>query len=84
MVCGQPLTRKEASVPVRALFIAIATAFVLALGTGFAQAQTEDEIIRLHDKCRAGDRDACGGFDAAIHAREHEDEWRHSHPEWYR
>jgi hypothetical protein len=49
-----------------------------------AYAFTEAEMIRLHEMCRAGDRDACARRDVAIHDRDHEAEWRIHHPEWYR
>ena len=49
-----------------------------------AHAYTEAEIIRLNAARHAGDRDACAHRDEAIHDRDHEAEWRRTHPEWYR
>ena len=49
-----------------------------------AHAFTEGEVIRLNEACHAGDRIACARRDEAIHDREHEAEWRHAHPDWYR
>jgi hypothetical protein len=66
------------------LFLAGAALVALAVSANSAYAFSETEIIRFHDACRAGDRDACAHRDAAIHDRDHEAEWRHSHPEWYR
>jgi DNA-binding GntR family transcriptional regulator len=68
----------------RTLILGAAAALSLALGASAAHAQGEGEIIRMHDACRAGDHEACARFDQAIHDRQHEDEWRHNHPEWYR
>ena len=45
---------------------------------------SENEIVRFHEMCRGGDHDSCVRRDAAIHDHDHEAEWRHSHPEWYR
>jgi hypothetical protein len=66
------------------LILAAATLLTVALSAGSAYAFSETEIIRFHDACRGGDRDACMRREQAIHDHEHEAEWRHSHPEWYR
>ena len=68
----------------RILLLGAAAVLSTALYGGSAYALSEHEIIRLHEACRAGDRDACHHRDAVIHDREHEGEWRHAHPEWYR
>jgi hypothetical protein len=68
----------------RTLMLGAAALLGLALSTGSAFAFSETEIIRFHDACRMGDHDACARRDAAIHNHDHEVEWRHSHPEWYR
>lgn len=65
-------------------FILAAAALFFALSyAGTAWALTESEIIRLHELCSHGDRDACAHRDAAIHDHDHEAEWRLHHPEWY-
>jgi hypothetical protein len=51
---------------------------------GSAYALSENDIIRFHEACLHGDRDACTHRDAAIHDHDHEAEWRQHHPEWYR
>lgn len=66
-------------------FILAAVALLFALTyAGTAWALTEGEIVRLHELCVHGDRDACTHRDAAIHDHDHEAEWRLHHPEWYR
>jgi hypothetical protein len=67
------------------ILILAAAALVLAVGySNTAWALSEDEIIRLHELCIHGDRDACARRDAAIHDHDHEADWRQRHPEWYR
>lgn len=61
-----------------------AALLVVALGAGSAYAYSEGEISHFHTLCQAGDHDACARRNAAIHDADHEAEWRHSHPEWYR
>lgn len=68
----------------RILLLAAAAVLGTASYSGSAYALSEHEIIRLHEACRSGDRDACVHRDAAIHDHEHEAEWRRTHPEWYR
>jgi hypothetical protein len=68
----------------RILLLAAAGLLGAAVYTAPAYALSEQEIVRLHEACQAGDRDACARRDAAIHDHDHEDEWRHTHPEWYR
>jgi hypothetical protein len=68
----------------RTLLLGAAALLGVAMSASSAYALTEGEIIRLHQACVAGDRDACAHRDAVIHDRDHEAEWRHSHPEWYR
>jgi hypothetical protein len=68
----------------RVLLFAAAALFVAGSYAGPAWALSEGEIIRLHDLCTHGDRDACARRDAAIHDHDHEAEWRIHHPEWYR
>jgi len=68
----------------RTLLLDAAALLGVAISTSSAYAFTEGEIIRFHQACIAGDHDACARRDAAIHDRDHEAEWRHSHPEWYR
>ena len=66
------------------LFFGAAALLSTAIYTGSAYAFTEGEIVRFHEACIAGDRDACARREMAIHDRDHEAEWRHLHPEWYR
>ena len=66
----------------RTLIIGAAALLSAAVYAGSAYAFTENEIIRFHSACRAGDHDACAHRDAAIHDHEHEVEWRRTHPEW--
>jgi hypothetical protein len=68
----------------RTLLLGAAALLGVAISASSAYALTEGEIIRLHQACVAGDHDACARRDAAIHDHDHEAEWRHSHPEWYR
>ncbi|HWD57622.1 MAG TPA: hypothetical protein VG308_05045 [Stellaceae bacterium] len=68
----------------RILIIAAAALVTAVTYAGTAWALTEGEIIRLHEACMHGDRDACTHRDTAIHDHDHESEWRHHHPEWYR
>jgi hypothetical protein len=68
----------------RILLLGSAALLSTAIYAGSAFAFTENEIVRFHEACAAGDRAACAHRDAVIHDREHETEWRHSHPEWYR
>jgi hypothetical protein len=68
----------------RSLLLGAAALLAVAVSAGSAYAFSEDEIVRFHDACRAGDRDACARRDAAIHDHDHETEWRVRHPEWYR
>jgi hypothetical protein len=68
----------------RMLIMSTFASLAVILAAGSAYAQSETEIIRLHDACRAGDRDACAHFGQAIHDHDHESEWRRSHPDWYR
>jgi len=68
----------------RSLLFAAAALLATAIGAGSAYAYTDIEIGRFHSSCLAGDRDACARRDAVIHDHDHEAEWRHSHPEWYR
>jgi hypothetical protein len=68
----------------RALLLGAAALLGVAISASSAYAFTENEIIRFHQSCVAGDHDACARRDAVIHDRDHEAEWRHSHPEWYR
>jgi hypothetical protein len=68
----------------RTLLLGAATLLAVTIGAASAYAYTEVEIGRFHDSCQAGDRSACAHRDEAIHDRNHETEWRHSHPEWYR
>jgi hypothetical protein len=56
----------------------------VTVSAGSAYAFTEVEIGGFHTSCMAGDRDACGRRDRAIHDPAHESQWRISHPEWYR
>jgi hypothetical protein len=56
----------------------------VTVSAGSAYAFSEVEIGVFHTECRAGDRDACGRRDQAIHDPAHEHEWRASHPEWHR
>jgi hypothetical protein len=68
----------------RILLLGAAGVLSAAIYAGPAYAFSEEEVIRWHEACRAGDRDACFHRDAAIHDRDHEGEWRRNHPEWYR
>jgi hypothetical protein len=68
----------------RILILAAAALFFAVGYAGTAWALSEGEIIRLHELCMHGDRDACGQRDAVIHDHDHEAEWRIHHPEWYR
>jgi hypothetical protein len=68
----------------RAVLLAAPATLGLAIYAAPALAYSEAEIIRLDAACHAGDRDACAHRDEAIHDRDHEAEWRRSHPEWYR
>jgi hypothetical protein len=68
----------------RTLVVAATVTLGVIAYAGSAYAFSEEEIIRLHEACVHGDRDACGHRDAAIHDPAHEVEWRRSHPEWYR
>jgi hypothetical protein len=68
----------------RTLVLGAAALLAVTLGAGSAYAFTEVEIGGFHTSCLAGDRDACGKRDGAIHDRAHESQWRVSHPEWYR
>jgi hypothetical protein len=61
-----------------------AALLAVALATGSAYAYSEGEIARFHQLCQTGDRAACAHRDEAIRDHDHEAEWRHSHPEWYR
>lgn len=67
-----------------ALIVAAAALFFAVSYAGTAWALSEGEIIRLHEACIHGDRDARAHRDAAIHGHDHETEWRIHHPEWYR
>ncbi|MFZ2008050.1 MAG: hypothetical protein WB697_18895 [Stellaceae bacterium] len=67
-----------------ALILAAAALFFAVSYAGTAWALSEGEIIRLHEACIHGDRDARAHRDAAIHGHDHETEWRTHHPEWYR
>jgi hypothetical protein len=67
------------------LMIGAAALLAVGLGIGAARAESEGEMIRLHDACRTGDRAACDHFSGVIHSHhDHETEWRRSHAEWYR
>jgi hypothetical protein len=68
----------------RILMFGAAAVLSVASYTGSAYAYSETEIIRFHEACAAGDRDACARRNSVIHDPSHETEWRHSHPEWYR
>jgi hypothetical protein len=68
----------------RSLVLGAVALLAIAGGTGSAYAFSEDEIVRMHVLCAAGDRDACAHRDLAIHDHDHEAEWRVRHPEWYR
>ena len=68
----------------RILLFGAAAVLSVASYTGSAYAYSETEIIRFHEACMAGDRDACTRRNSVIHDPSHENEWRHSHPEWYR
>jgi len=68
----------------RMVLLAAPALLGLAISASPARAFTEGEVIRLNEACHAGDRDACSHRAAAIHDREHEVEWRRTHPEWYR
>jgi hypothetical protein len=68
----------------RKLVLGAALLAAASLYAGSAYAFTEGEIVRFHDACTHGDRDACARRDAAIHDHDHEAEWRVHHPEWYR
>jgi hypothetical protein len=68
----------------RILLLGAAALLSMSIYAGSAYALTEGEITRLHVACVGGDHDACMRRDAVIHDHEHEAEWRHSHPEWYR
>jgi hypothetical protein len=65
----------------------LGAAAILAIGAGSvtAQAASEGEIGVMHSACKAGDREACVRFGAALKEHhDHEAEWRRSHEEWYR
>jgi hypothetical protein len=66
------------------LLLGAAALLTATIAASSAFAFSETEITRFHTACVAGDRAACANRDAAIHDHEHEAEWRHSHPEWYR
>jgi hypothetical protein len=68
----------------RILLLGASALMAAAVSAGSAYAFSENEIGRLHEACVAGDRAACASRDGAIHDRDHEAEWRRSHPEWYR
>jgi hypothetical protein len=68
----------------RYLLAGAAVLLTASIYGGSAYALSENEIVRLHEMCVAGDRDACMHRDAAIHDHDHESEWRMHHPEWYR
>ena len=68
----------------RYLFAGAAVLLAASICGGSAYALSEGEIIRLHELCVAGDRDACLHRDAVIRDHDHESEWRMHHPEWYR
>jgi hypothetical protein len=68
----------------RTLILGAAALLAAASYAGSAYAYTEVEIGGFHTSCMAGDRDACARRNTAIHEPAHENEWRHSHPEWYR
>jgi hypothetical protein len=68
----------------RTALLGAAALLAVALGAGSAYAYSEGEIARFHESCQAGDHAACARRDGAIHDRDHEAEWRHTHPEWYR
>jgi hypothetical protein len=68
----------------RIVILAAAALFTAVSYAGTAWALTEGEIIRLHELCMHGDRDACARHHVVIHEHEHEGEWRIHHPEWYR
>ena len=68
----------------RSLFLGAAAVLAAVTFAGSAYAFSEAEVIRLHELCRSGDREACIHRDAAIHDHDHETEWRVHHPEWYR
>ena len=68
----------------RTLVLGTAALLAAASCAGSAYAYSEAEIVRLHEMCRAGDRQACMHRDTAIHDHDHETEWRVHHPEWYR
>jgi hypothetical protein len=66
----------------------LGAAAILALGLNAATVQaavSEEELGGMHAACDRGDKDACVRFGAALRENhDHEVEWRHSHPEWYR
>ncbi|HEY1794660.1 MAG TPA: hypothetical protein VGG57_00940 [Stellaceae bacterium] len=68
----------------RILLLGGAAVLALTISAGPSYAISEHEIIVMHEACVHGDRAACTHRDAVIHDHEHESEWRHSHPEWYR
>jgi hypothetical protein len=68
----------------RTPLLGAAALLAVALGTGSAYAYSEGEVARFHELCQTGDHEACARRNEAIHDRDHEAEWRHSHPEWYR
>jgi hypothetical protein len=68
----------------RTPLLGAAALLTAALGAGSAYAYSEGEIARFHQLCQAGDHAACARRDTVIHDRDHQAEWRHSHPDWYR
>ena len=64
----------------------VALCAVLVAGAGVARAQDarEAQLIGLHQLCDHGDRAACVKFGMLLQQnRDHHDEWRRSHPEFF-
>lgn len=56
----------------------------MVLPSSWAMAQSEAEILGLHQLCNRGDRAACVRFGMAIeHNRDRIAEWRRTHADWF-
>ena len=69
----------------RLLLLGAAAIVAIGVGAATAKAASEEEIGAMHFACNAGDREACVRFGAGLRERrDHENEWRRMHEDWYR